>query len=53
MIGGLVGELEYFKDAVDRVCHMESMGEVMVDHVAVALLYRCNTWGYFVGYYDQ
>ena len=53
MIGGLVGELEYFKDAVDRVCHMEPVGEVMVDHVAVALLYRCNTSGYFVGYYDQ
>ena len=25
----------------------------MVDHVAVALLYRCKSSGYFVGYYDQ
>ena len=34
------GVVEYFKDAVDRVCHMEPMGEVVVDHVAVALLNR-------------
>ena len=33
---------EYFQDAVDRVGHVETMGKVMVDHVAVALLYRCN-----------
>ena len=39
---GLLGVVEYFKDAVDRVCHVEPMGEVVVDHVAVALLNRCN-----------
>ena len=35
-----LGVVEYFKDAVDRVCHVEPMGEVVVDHVAVALLNR-------------
>ena len=43
---GLGGVVEYFKDAVDRVCHMEPMGEVVVDHVAVALLNRCNISGF-------